>query len=258
MKIGVDVTMDYQLGKERVVFLTLEAADTDGQHVLESRLDIQGAQLSRIPGESGIGSRVVARLDADVMRLAYRAEVEITRPEISLEDMSAAPWHDLPAEAMTYLRPSRFCQSDMFETFATHRFGGLEGGAKVDAIRGWVAEELSYVPGASNATTTVIDTFTSRQGVCRDYAHMLCTLCRASDIPARYVSVYAPDVEPPDFHAVAQVWLDDAWHIVDATGMCRPESTVIVAVGRDAYDVAFMENRGMVQLESQNVGVRTI
>nr|WP_216671098.1 transglutaminase family protein [Mangrovicoccus sp. HB161399] len=250
--------MDYQLGKERVVFLTLEAADTDGQHVLESRLDIQGAQLSRIPGESGIGSRVVARLDADVMRLAYRAEVEITRPEISLEDMSAAPWHDLPAEAMTYLRPSRFCQSDMFETFATHRFGGLEGGAKVDAIRGWVAEELSYVPGASNATTTVIDTFTSRQGVCRDYAHMLCTLCRASDIPARYVSVYAPDVEPPDFHAVAQVWLDDAWHIVDATGMCRPESTVIVAVGRDAYDVAFMENRGMVQLESQNVGVRTI
>ncbi|WP_108261971.1 transglutaminase-like domain-containing protein [Mangrovicoccus ximenensis] len=256
MKIGIDVAMDYELGEECVVFLTLEAADTDGQHVLESRLDIEGALLSRIPGESGIGTRVVARLDSPLMRLAYRAEVEITRQDRPLAEMDATPWHDLPAEAMTYLRPSRFCQSDVFETFARRRFGDLEGGAKVAAIRKWVADELSYVPGASTGTTTVVDTFTSRQGVCRDYAHMVCALCRAADIPARYVSVYAPDVDPPDFHAVAQVWLDDSWHIVDPTGMCRPESSVIVAVGRDAYDVAFMENRGNAQLLFQSVGVR--
>nr|WP_138468254.1 transglutaminase family protein [Poseidonocella sp. HB161398] len=247
--------MDYRLGEERVVFLTLEAASAPGQRVLSSRLEIGGAALSRIPGESGIGSRVIARLDHDRLRLAYRASVEVTRLDGTLEGMMAAPWHDLPAEAMTYLRPSRFCQSDMFETFALRRFGDLDGGAKVAAIRDWVARELSYVPGASHAQTTVIDTFTGRQGVCRDYAHMLCSLCRAADIPARYVSVYAPEVDPPDFHAVSQVWLDGGWHIVDPTGMCRPETAVIVAVGRDAYDTAFMENRGMVQLVSQTVSV---
>nr|WP_226898222.1 transglutaminase family protein [Mangrovicoccus algicola] len=248
--------MEYELGAERVVFLTLEAAATTGQRIAESRLQIAGARLARIPGESGIGERVAARLPEARMRLDYHARIDVTRRERALEGLTAAPWHDLPAEAMTYLRPSRFCQSDLFETFAIRHFGRHPGGARVAAIRDWVRSELDYVPGASSAATTAIDTFTTRQGVCRDYAHMLCALCRATDIPARYVSVYAPGVEPPDFHAVAQVWLEDGWHIVDPTGMAGAESAVVIAVGRDAYDTAFMENRGAARMLSQSVSVR--
>jgi transglutaminase-like putative cysteine protease len=82
---------------------------------------------------------------------------------------------------------------------------------------------------------------------------MVCALCRAAGIPARYVSVYGPGVQPPDFHAVAQVWLDGAWRIVDATGMCSADAVVVVAVGRDACDVAFMETETPAYLVTQSV-----
>ncbi|MNC87715.1 Transglutaminase-like superfamily protein [compost metagenome] len=92
---------------------------------------------------------------------------------------------------------------------------------------------------------------------------MLITLARASAIPARYCSVYAPGVDPPDFHAVAEVFLADptvpgggAWHIVDATGMADPAHTVKIGVGRDAADVSFMTVFGEAQFEDKEVTVR--
>ena len=143
----------------------------------------------------------------------------------------------------------------MFPAYVGSRFGSLDGGAKIAAIRDWVEEEMDYVPGASHAGTTALDTFAGRQGVCRDYAHMVCAMARAANIPARYASDYGPDVDPPDFHAVAQVWLDGAWHLVDATGMCGADEMVIVAVGRDACDSPFMETGGPAQLIYQNIQV---
>ena len=129
------------------------------------------------------------------------------------------PLHELPGEEVKFLLPSRFCPSDKFGTFVENEFGGLEGGARVAAMRDWIEANLEYVRGSSDAETTVIDTFIKRQGICRDYAHLMVTLARASNIPARAVCVYAPDATPPDFHAVAEVSLDGAWYLVDATGM---------------------------------------
>ena len=69
--------------------------------------------------------------------------------------------------------------------------------------------KLAYVPGSSGPHTTALDSFIERRGICRDYAHILIALARASTIPARYVACYAPGVDPPDFHAVAEVFLND-------------------------------------------------
>ncbi|MEM7644642.1 MAG: transglutaminase domain-containing protein, partial [Pseudomonadota bacterium] len=91
---------------------------------------------------------------------------------------------------------------------------------------------------------------------CRDYAHVMITLARAGGVPARMASVYAPDVDPPDFHAVAEVWLDGAWHLVDATGMATPSSMALIGVGRDAADVSFLMTMGMAELVSQEVRVQ--
>ncbi|ETA53092.1 transglutaminase-like domain-containing protein [Ponticoccus alexandrii] len=258
MKISIDVTMRYAFRQANTVTLAIEAAQTHGQRVLSESLDIPGAQIDRIGGDSGVGSKLFARVPEGEMALRYGAEVEISRPDPSLERMAAAPLHRLTSDALQYIRPSRYCQSDKFVSFVGARFSHLEGGTKVAAIRNWIEAKLSYVPGSSDADTNVLETFAGRQGVCRDYAHLFCSMARAAQIPARMVSAYGPDVAPSDFHAVAQVWLDGDWHLVDATGMCRANGLAVVAVGRDAYDVAFMESQAPAELLEQVVTVNRI
>ena len=254
MAFGIDVRMQYRLGSDPMVLLVLEAARTGGQTVIEDHLEIAQADITRIDGEGGVGQRIWARVHADDLHLRYRATVDVTRPAPRLEQLGGTPLHGLPGDVLSYLRPSRFCPSDLFQAFTARRFGGLQGGRKVAAIRDWVASSLSYVPSSSPATTAQ-DTFVTREGVCRDYAHVVCALARAAGIPARYVSGYAPDVDPPDFHALVEVWLEGAWHLVDATGMSGDDGAAVIGVGRDAGDVAFMETWSEASFVSQSVSV---
>lgn len=255
MKLGIDVHMDYQLDGDDTALLVLAAAHGHGQSVRESTLEVENASLDWIDGEGGLGQRVWAMVRGDRLKLRYRASVDITRPQAELQRLAPTPFHALPAEVITYLRPSRFCPSDLFTSFAAKQFGHLRGGEKVAAIRDWTAQTLAYVPGCSNAETTAIDTFVTCEGVCRDYAHLVCSLARAANIPARYTSGYGPDVTPPDFHAVAEVWLDGAWHLVDATGMSTPSGLAVIGSGRDAGDVSFMETEKPAQPLYQSVSV---
>ncbi|WP_367305087.1 transglutaminase-like domain-containing protein [Sphingomonas tagetis] len=96
---------------------------------------------------------------------------------------------------------SRYCRSDSFQTFVDSEFAGVDVGQRVIAIRGWIECYLSYVPGISNSETTALETFVKRLRICRDYAHVLIALARASAITARIASVYALGVEPQDLHA---------------------------------------------------------
>lgn len=256
MRLSVDLEMSYRLGADRSALLSVEAAHCAGQIVRRERLVIDNATINRIAGEGGVGTRLWAHVDTGILRVRYSADIEVTRPDIALAGLTAAPMHALPAEALTYLRPSRFCQSDEFAGFVSKRFGHVDGGAKVMAIRDWVSDEIAYREASSNAQTTVLDTFARREGVCRDFAHMVCALCRAANIPARYAAVYGPGVTPQDFHAVAQVWLN-GWYLVDATGMCAADTMAVIAVGRDACDAPFMETADDATLLAQTVSVRT-
>ncbi|MCC5977274.1 MAG: transglutaminase family protein [Salinarimonas sp.] len=255
MRVNIDVSMEYALEQDDAALLAIAAAHTGGQSVHESVLDVDDATLCRIDGEGGVGERVWAFIEGEQMKLRYRARVDVTRPDVALQNRAAAPVHQLPPDVFTFLRPSRFCPSDLLATFVEKQFGQLAGGAKIAAMAEWIAASLSYVPGSSNATTTAIDTLVSRAGVCRDYAHVMCSLARAANIPARYISGYGPDVTPPDFHALAEVWLDDAWHLVDPTGMSTASGLVIIAAGRDAGDTPFMETGKPANPISQSVDV---
>jgi transglutaminase-like putative cysteine protease len=258
MRIQIDVALNYRFAYPNTVFLALEAAWVEGQEIVQEDLQLGDADLSRISGDAGVGQRIWARVPGSEMRLNYRALVDITRSDPVLEYLDAVPLHLVPGEVAPYLRPSRYCQSDKFVTFVERRFGQLAGGRKVAAIRDWIEAELTYVPGSSDADTNVLETFAGRQGVCRDYAHLMCSMVRAAQIPARMVAAYSPDVVPPDFHAVAEVWLGGQWHLVDATGMCSASSTAIIAVGRDAYDIAFMDSQLPAEMVAQSVLVMRV
>jgi transglutaminase-like putative cysteine protease len=122
----------------------------------------------------------------------------------------------------------------------------------------WIYEHVDYCPGSSDGTTTAIDVFVKRQGVCRDFAHLLISFVRAAGVPARMASAYAWQLDPPDFHAVVEVWLDGDWYLVDPTRLAPVDGLVRIAVGRDATDIAFMSIFGTAELKDQSVSVTRI
>lgn len=256
MKLTIAVQMDYDTGHRDPALLAIAPATTTGQRVEASNLDAGDACLHWLQPDSDGCARVWATPQGARLSLRYVATVSLHRRARALDRLGATPMHALPGDVLAYLRPSRYCPSDLFADFAADSFGTLEGGPKIAAMAAWIAREIAYVPGSSDTTTTALETCANRQGVCRDFVHVLCSLARAAGIPARYTTGYGPDVSPPDFHAVAEIWLGGGWQIVDPTGMSTAETLAIIASGRDAADTAFMETANWAQCVSQSVQVR--
>lgn len=149
-----------------------------------------------------------------------------------------------------YLAASRYAEVEQLRDFASERFGRAHGWAAVDAVVRHVARSLEYDMQRSELDDGAVATLRKGGGMCRDYAHVVIALCRALGIPARYASVYAPALQPPDFHAVAEVHLDGDWWVVDATHLAPRRSMVRIATGVDAEETAWATNsRGWVTLE---------
>ncbi len=255
MELDIAVRLDYAVGGPVDLLLQIEAAALRDQRILSSSFDTGAAGEGwAVAAESEVGRRLWFQLGQD-FQCHYEARVAIDRQATDLSNLPQVQPRNLPGEVIRYLMPSRYCPSDQFQAFVNAEFGGTQGGARVSALRDWIQQRFAYVPGASGPQTTALDTFVQRQGVCRDFAHVLITMARASTIPARFVSVYAPDVTPPDFHAVAEVYLGDAWHLVDPTGMAGPENIARIGVGEDASGVAFMTSFGSMMLRQQTVTV---
>ena len=257
MKLDIHARLDYRFDAPSDVLLQLEAAaNIPEQSVAESRIDLSPhSHFARVAAQDAIGERIWLRVE-DRLTVDYRALVTIARIVGDLPALAKVPPHQLPGETVQYLMGSRYCPADEFQSFVAATFTGVEGGAMVAAIRDWVKANLRYVPGASTATTTAADTFIRREGVCRDYAHLVITLARAATIPARIASVYALGVEPQDFHAVAEVFVGGEWHLVDATGMADEAAMAKIGIGRDAADVSFLTAYGNARLIEQTVDVR--
>ncbi len=247
MTINITSRFAFEYYTQASALLQFEAAALPQQMLIESATTISPhAQCMRVAAQDDIGERIwlhgTGRIEVE-----YSAKVAPSRTLLPLETLAALEPHQLPGEAVQYLLDSRYCRADTFQSLVASEFGDTTGGARIAAIRDWMDGHMEYVPGASDPTTDASATFIKRQGICRDYAHVLVTLARASTIPARYVACYAPGVTPQDFHAVAEVFLADpsvpgggTWQLVDATGMADLESTAIIGVGRDAADVSFL------------------
>ncbi|KFG88924.1 Transglutaminase-like enzyme, predicted cysteine protease [Sphingobium herbicidovorans NBRC 16415] len=255
MTLSIAVHLDYELTRPMDILLQLEAAQIPEQQVESQSLDLSPCEhVASVAAQDGVGERIWVRAE-DRLIVDYRATVAINRILTPCDTLDRVPLHQLPGETVQYLMPSRYCPADRFHDFVDGAFAGLEGGAMVVAMRDWIHDHLRYVPGSSNSDTTAADSFIMRKGVCRDYAHLLITFARAEGIPARIASVYALGVDPPDFHAVAEVFLGGEWHLVDPTGMAREADMVKIGVGRDAADVAFLTAFGEVKFNAQSVTV---
>lgn len=262
MPISIDTRFSFHLPQVTDILLQFEAAAIPEQELLSTNTELTRSEhCAWVPAQDDIGERIWVRAKGQ-FDVTYRAEVDLKRQLADLSSLHRLAPHDMPGEAVQYLFDSRYCAADRFQTFVDEEFSGTDGGARITAIRDWIADKFTYSPGASGPQTTALDTLIERRGICRDYAHVMVALARASTIPARYVACYAPGVEPPDFHAVAEVFLNDpetegggTWQLVDATGMADPAQTVKIGVGRDAADVSFLTSFGMNEFGDKQVSV---
>ncbi len=150
------------------------------------------------------------------------------------------------ADRYTYLLPSRYCPSDLLAGFAVGELGGGDDADIARRVVAWIHRRTAYVPGSTGATDDALVPLQRAAGVCRDFAHLGVTLCRALGLPARYVSVYAPGLDPMDAHAVLEVAVDGRWRVFDPTGLAPRASMVRIGTGRDAADVAVSSSLGAV------------
>ncbi len=216
--------------------LELQVAVAGQPAVEDLSVTLDGAAVDAVAHATPAGGRLHAlQVGAGHLEVRYRAEVE----------GGGAPVPAEPLDASTYLRPSRYAESDRLAAVAAAELGaGSDPLALLRDAVAWVGSRLSYVPGSSSGTDGAVDTLLAGAGVCRDYAHLAVALLRARDVPARLVSVYAPGLAPMDFHAVVEALVDGAWYVADATLLAPRGTLVRIATGRDAADTAFLSSYG--------------
>lgn len=266
MPIRIAAEIRYSFPQPTDFLLQMEAAMIPEQFVESAHIDCTPTEhFARVAAQDDVGERIWLRHQGE-FSARYTAEVTLNRLLAPLDQLATVPTHLLPGDTVQYLMDSRYCPADRFQSFVGDEFGRLQGGAQVLAMRDWIARHFTYGQ-ASTSSTTALDSFVERRGVCRDYAHLMITFARAAAIPARYASVYAPRVEPQDFHAVAEVFLSDptndtegagAWHLVDATGMADPAEMAKIGIGRDAADVSFLTSYGAAEFVAKTISVEAV
>ena len=253
--ITVGSELTYQCQSPTVFLLNISVAQTDHQKILDESLtvdpplDMQACQI-------GLGQNRTHRVlsQAGMVTFRYKATVQLNpvtqnTPQIEQEDYAS-----LPPDVLTYLNPSRYCESDRLTNYALSEFGHLAPNFdRVNAICDWIYQRLAYRSGTTDSSTTACDVLLQRQGVCRDFAHLAISFCRALGIPARYVSGYACRLQPPDFHGFFEAYLGGHWFLFDATRLAPPAGLVRIGVGRDAADTAFCTIWGTAMMQNMSV-----
>jgi transglutaminase-like putative cysteine protease len=248
MELAVGCSLNYQILSPSAHF-TCNVLVNEDPH-----LEICAEQLTSVPEvpleniATARGNRVV-RLEASAgpLEIRYQAVVNSTLPSLPDEVGPDLPGR-LPLSVLTYMLPSRYCESDRFAQIAYERFGHITNrAAQVREISRWVDSYLECVPGSTDSRTSAWEVWESRKGVCRDYSHLNIALCRALNIPTRYVGCYAAGLKPMDFHACHEVFLGGRWYVLDSSDNTPPDRLAVIARGRDAANAALTTIFGRVQ-----------
>jgi len=248
MILKVGCTLDYEVLTPTAHFTFNVLVNTDAQQRLLSEELTFTPEITPEKISSSKGNRVV-RVEAaeGPFELRYSATVETSRQPLPDEVKADNPGR-LPLTVLTYMLPSRYCESDRFAQVAWELFGPIENRAEqVREICRWVDKNLEYKKGATDGRTSAWDVWQNRQGVCRDYAHLSIALCRALSIPARYVGGFAVGLDPMDFHACFEAYLGGQWYLFDPTDQIEANEIAIIARGRDAANAALTTIFGKVK-----------
>ena len=260
IRLGYDITFDIPYEVAIVALLNVyqsRTADLREPDILrlepEMKIDIYqdvfGNQCSRFVAPPGTIRLYNSTLIEDTGK---GDEQDSNAPEM--------PVGELPTEVLQYLLASRYCEVDLLSNTAAELFGNVAPGwSRVQAICDWVHAKVTFGYNFARPTKTALDVYTERLGVCRDFQHLAITFCRALNIPARYATGYLGDIgvppapTPMDFSAWFEVYLGGRWWTFDARHNQSRIGRVLMAVGRDAADVALTTSFGSARLKNFTV-----
>jgi hypothetical protein len=246
VRLKFSIELNYEIDQPGCDFIfSIHAAQTRYQIVVNESLSLSQNLPFNLNTDLNTHTRIMRlKASAGPLLVHYDATVDIDHHSAPPEHIHEVPVASLPGNVLSYIYPSRYCQSDRLYKLAVKEFGHLsQGYSRAQAIRDWVMNRVTFRSNSSTGTTTAVDTLVEEVGVCRDFAHLMIALCRAVNIPARFVTGidYGADpiLGPTDFHAYVEVYLGDSWYIFDPSGVAIPMGLVRIATGRDAADSAF-------------------
>jgi transglutaminase-like putative cysteine protease len=265
IRLRLSLELGYEVAAPGCDFIfNIHAARTARQQVVEEALtlsqELQTA-LETDPVTLNRTLRVSAR--PGPLRVAYSATVDLSHHFAQPSQIAEVPVARLPLQVLSYVYPSRYCESDRLLKLAMREFGQQwRGYGRVQGICDWVLRRTAFVLNTSNSNTSALDTLIATVGVCRDFAHLMIALCRAMNIPARFTTGIDygadPALGPTDFHAYVEVYLGDRWYIFDPSGTAIPMGFVRFGTGRDAADVPFATIFGTVSAAAPRITIEAI
>ena len=254
VRLHFSIELNYEIDLPGCDFIfSIHAAQTAQQRVVQESLTISQPLTPDFYTDPVTFTRFL-RLKAfdGPLMVRYEATVDMDHYSAQPDRLGEVAVANMPGPVLPYIYPSRYCQSDRLHRLAVREFGHLwQGHSRVQAIRDWVANHVSFTSNSSNGNTTAVDTLVEEVGVCRDFAHLMIALCRAVNIPARFTTGIDyganPSLGPTDFHAYVEVYLGDRWYMFDPSGTAIPMGFVRIGTGRDAADSAFATMFGGVR-----------
>ena len=253
IRFDLSIGLDYTVQTPSDFVFIIQPTNTPHQRVTWERLKIEPPLACE---EQVVGSPANRhlRLSAQPGKLLvnYDAIIDVVHHFELPSDVPELPVAQLPAEVLKYVYPSRYCQSDRLAHVAMSEFANMAPGyERVEAIRQWVQSRTKFQVGASHSGTSALDTYESCAGVCRDFAHLMITMCRALNIPARFATGIDygadPALGPTDFHCYVEAYLGDRWYLFDPSGISPRMGLLRIGTGRDASEAAFATIFGTVQ-----------
>ncbi|HMC16750.1 MAG TPA: transglutaminase family protein [Albitalea sp.] len=265
IRLRLALELDYDIAAPGCDFIfNIHAAHTERQRVVDESLTLSQNLLSRIETDPITHNRCL-RLSAcpGPLKVSYNATVDLEHHFGQPGLIGEVPVARLPAPVLSYIYPSRYCQSDRLHKLAMREFGQQwQGYSRVQGIRDWVRQRTTFASNTSNSNTSAVDTLLETVGVCRDFAHLMIALCRAINIPARFTTGIDygadPALGPTDFHAYVEVYLGDRWYMFDPSGTAIPMGFVRFGTGRDAADVAFATIFGTVTSSAPRISIEAV
>ena len=262
MKFKVFSELAYEVKMPSTFIFNIQASRTPNQVILEESLVLDPhLPLEEFTSQNGESRFLRLKVKENTsFRISYNALVDM-RYKIINENHSQekVQVEKLDAGIIPFLFPSRYCQSEKLQKLAYKEFGNIEDVySKVVAINNWIYNNVEYISGSTNASTSAMDTISERAGVCRDFAHLGIALCRSLSIPARYFTGYAYQLNPPDFHACFEAYIDNEWIFFDPTRLVPINGLIKISNGRDAADAAVASIFGNTICTLMNVNCESV
>lgn len=264
IRFDLSITLDYSVVTPSDFVFTIQPTNTRYQRVTWEQL----ATVPQIPVDEEVyGSPANRHLrihaEPGPFELRYDAIIDLVHHFALSADVPEVPIAELPAAVLQYIYPSRYCQSDRLLSVARLEFGAMAPGyERVEAIRKWVQSRTKFQVGSSHPGTSALETYQCGAGVCRDFGHLMISMCRALNIPARFATGIDfgadPALGPTDFHCYVEAYLGDRWYIFDPSGISPRMGLLRIGTGRDASDVAFATIFGTVQWSMPRISIRAV